>query len=48
MGLVILANAAQVVYESDIGSACRFDNDQSACDLETGWLKITNCIYLVI
>jgi voltage-gated sodium channel len=46
MGVVIFLNAIQVVYESDVGSACRWENSQSACDQEEGWLLVMNWIYL--
>lgn len=48
MTVVILINACQVLYECDISSACRYRNDQAACDQETGWLKLMNWVYLVI
>jgi len=45
---VILLNAIQVVYETDVGSRCQYDEDQSACDQEAGWLLVMNWIYLAI
>jgi len=48
VSFVILLNAIQVVYETDIGSMCQWDKDQSACDQESGWLKVMNWIYLGI
>jgi len=46
MGFVITLNALQVVYESDVGSACKWEDSQSDCDAESGWLYITNWVYL--
>jgi len=48
MAIIILLNAMQVIYESDISSACSYDKDQSACDQESGWLKIMNWFYLIV
>jgi len=48
MGLVILLNAIQVVYESDVGSLCKFEKSQSHCDEEEGWLLVTNWMFLVL
>lgn len=48
MGIVISLNALQVIYESDIGALCKWDKDQDACDQESGWLFVTNWLYLII
>lgn len=48
MGATICLNALQVVYESDVGSACRWEGSQSDCDLENGWLLAMNWIYLTL